>query len=148
MQFTFAELIPLLLSHNAVPIRLYKSICGRHLSGHFGGALQISYHRFLLQHLFIITRYRIPYYRPSQTLLMANATTIALSIAQKPIFHTSNRSSQSAETASKLLQQNHERHHIFFNDDEFHVRDIPFTSLSKLIVYRITSYTTSVRRLH
>ena len=52
---------------------------------------------------------------------MATPTTIKLSIANKPGFHSPKMSEVSAERASELLQENHEKHHIFFNEQHFHV---------------------------
>ena len=53
---------------------------------------------------------------------MATSSKILLSPAQQPIFCLPGISAASADKASKLLQQNHEQHHIFFNRDGFHVR--------------------------
>ncbi|PVI00964.1 hypothetical protein DM02DRAFT_628097 [Periconia macrospinosa] len=52
---------------------------------------------------------------------MATASTIKLEASQKPEgFFVEGISAESAETASRLLQENHEKHHIFFNQDKFH----------------------------
>lgn len=52
---------------------------------------------------------------------MATASTIQLEASQKPAFYVPGISEESAETTSRLLQENHEKHHIFFNRDQFHV---------------------------
>jgi hypothetical protein len=55
---------------------------------------------------------------------MATPSKIVLSTAEKPEFWTENLNSDSAAKASELLQENHERHHVFFNDEGFHVSQI------------------------
>ncbi|EFQ85821.1 hypothetical protein CFE70_006479 [Pyrenophora teres f. teres 0-1] len=51
---------------------------------------------------------------------MATASKIQLSASQTPQFHVANLRRESATKASELLQINHEKHHIFFNQDGFH----------------------------
>ncbi|KAF2793674.1 hypothetical protein K505DRAFT_325335 [Melanomma pulvis-pyrius CBS 109.77] len=51
---------------------------------------------------------------------MATASKIHLSPEQKPEFYVQGISAEAAETASQLLQENHEKHHIFFNKSGFH----------------------------
>ncbi|CAI6298918.1 unnamed protein product [Periconia digitata] len=51
---------------------------------------------------------------------MATASTIKLEAAQKPAFYVPDISEESAKVASQLLQENHEKHHIFFNQEGFH----------------------------
>jgi hypothetical protein len=52
---------------------------------------------------------------------MATPTTIKLSTAHKPEFYSSKMSDAAAERVSELLQENHEKHHIFVNKSRFHV---------------------------
>lgn len=51
---------------------------------------------------------------------MATATKIQLEPSQKVEFSVAGLSDESAKTASELLQENHEKHHIFFNQSGFH----------------------------
>ncbi|RMZ68114.1 hypothetical protein GMOD_00004303 [Pyrenophora seminiperda CCB06] len=51
---------------------------------------------------------------------MATASKIHLSATQIPQYRVENLSSESAQKASELLQINHEKHHVFFNQDGFH----------------------------
>ncbi|KAK3072515.1 hypothetical protein LTR53_006651 [Teratosphaeriaceae sp. CCFEE 6253] len=51
---------------------------------------------------------------------MATASKIHLATSQQPEFYRSGISQDAANTASKLLQKNHDEHHIFFNRDGFH----------------------------
>lgn len=52
---------------------------------------------------------------------MATSSKVQLSPTLGAQFSVPGISSESAETASKLLQKNHEETHIFFNNDGFHV---------------------------
>ncbi|EXK26256.1 hypothetical protein FOMG_17158 [Fusarium oxysporum f. sp. melonis 26406] len=45
---------------------------------------------------------------------------VRLSPSQQPVFYVPGISSEAADITSKLLQENHEKHHIFFNHAEFH----------------------------
>lgn len=59
---------------------------------------------------------------------MATASKIQLTRSQQPVFYVPGISSETADLTSKLLQENHEKHHIFFNYAGFHVRlHITFT---------------------
>ncbi|KAF2685090.1 hypothetical protein K458DRAFT_403332 [Lentithecium fluviatile CBS 122367] len=51
---------------------------------------------------------------------MATATNIHLEASQKPTFSIEGIGEESAKTASELLQENHEKHHIFFNQSGYH----------------------------
>ncbi|OQO07689.1 hypothetical protein B0A48_07386 [Cryoendolithus antarcticus] len=51
---------------------------------------------------------------------MATASTVQLSAQQKFQFAVPDLTSDAAQTTSKLLQDNHEQHHIFFNQQGFH----------------------------
>jgi hypothetical protein len=53
---------------------------------------------------------------------MASPSSIVLSAVQKPIFSTDEMNPDAASKASELLQENHQKHHIFFNKRRFHVR--------------------------
>ena len=52
---------------------------------------------------------------------MATASRIHLEASQRPQFFVEGLTTASAEKASELLQMNHEQHHIYFNDEGFHV---------------------------
>ncbi|KAL8772761.1 MAG: hypothetical protein Q9209_002106 [Squamulea sp. 1 TL-2023] len=51
---------------------------------------------------------------------MASASKIQLSLDHCGEFHAPNISKESAVTGSEVLQENHEEHHIFFNESGFH----------------------------
>ncbi|KAI9725588.1 MAG: hypothetical protein M1828_003076 [Chrysothrix sp. TS-e1954] len=51
---------------------------------------------------------------------MATATKIVLTGAEKPVYGDGPFSKEAAETASRLLQDNHDNHHIFFSPNGFH----------------------------
>jgi hypothetical protein len=51
---------------------------------------------------------------------MATATKISLQISLEPQYYTGKWTSDSAKKTTELLQENHEIHHIFFNDEGFH----------------------------
>ena len=53
---------------------------------------------------------------------MASSSKIHLSPSQQPVFYLPGISSETADLTSELLQENHEKHHIFFNYAGFHVR--------------------------
>lgn len=55
------------------------------------------------------------------TAIMATPSKIQLDVMQKPAFAIPRLSEESARKASELLQKNHEEHHIFFNNEGFHV---------------------------
>lgn len=55
---------------------------------------------------------------------MATASIVRLDTAQQPEFFVKGLEEDSARTTSELLQENHEKHHIFFNRDGFHVSSI------------------------
>jgi hypothetical protein len=52
---------------------------------------------------------------------MATASRVHLEASQQPQFYVKGISAESAEKTSQLLQVNHEKHHIFFNQSGFHV---------------------------
>jgi hypothetical protein len=54
---------------------------------------------------------------------MATESKVHLEASQKPQYHVKGLRPESAEKASQLLQVNHEEHHIFFNQNGFHVRN-------------------------
>jgi len=51
---------------------------------------------------------------------MATAGNVRLTLNQEPEYYRPGILQESANTASELLQMNHEDHHIFFNKDGFH----------------------------
>ncbi|KAF2733376.1 hypothetical protein EJ04DRAFT_605640 [Polyplosphaeria fusca] len=51
---------------------------------------------------------------------MATSSKIHLTASQQPAFYVQGISSDSADKASQLLQENHEKHHVYFNDSGFH----------------------------
>jgi len=53
---------------------------------------------------------------------MATASTIHLEARQQAEFFVKGIEQESATVASELLQENHDKHHIFFNQEGFHVR--------------------------
>jgi hypothetical protein len=52
---------------------------------------------------------------------MATGSRVHLEASQKPQFYVKGITAESAERTSQLLQVNHEKHHIFFNQSGFHV---------------------------
>jgi UDP-N-acetyl-D-mannosaminuronic acid transferase (WecB/TagA/CpsF family) len=52
---------------------------------------------------------------------MATGSKVYLKASQQPQFYAKGLRPESAEKASQLLQENHEKHHIFFNQSGFHV---------------------------
>lgn len=57
-------------------------------------------------------------YHPLHT--MANASNIRLALGEWPQYYREGILQESANTASDLLQKNHQEHHIFFNQSGFH----------------------------
>ena len=51
---------------------------------------------------------------------MATASAVRLDLKHEPVYYWSDLDREATEKASNLLQLNHDRHHIFFNDDGFH----------------------------
>ena len=51
---------------------------------------------------------------------MATASKVQLSLGERPEFYLKNIKQESATRTSDLLQENHEKHHIFFNQSGFH----------------------------
>ena len=49
---------------------------------------------------------------------------VHLSPWQKPVFYVPGITSETADTANELLQENHDRYHIYFNSAGFHVRSV------------------------
>jgi UDP-N-acetyl-D-mannosaminuronic acid transferase (WecB/TagA/CpsF family) len=52
---------------------------------------------------------------------MATPARIQLSPKHHPAFYTSGMNDEVAKKASELLQENHDKHHIFFRASGFHV---------------------------
>lgn len=65
------------------------------------------------------------HFAESRAKTMATASKIQLEASQQPIFFVKGIEEDSAITASQLLQENHEKHHIFFNKSGFHVSPLP-----------------------
>lgn len=59
---------------------------------------------------------------------MATSTKILLTTEEKPAFFVAPLRKDSAEKVSELLQENHDKHHAYFNNDGFHVSSpqLPF----------------------
>jgi hypothetical protein len=53
---------------------------------------------------------------------MATASKVQLDASHQAAFNVAGIGSESARMASELLQENHDKHHIFFNKGGFHVR--------------------------
>lgn len=53
---------------------------------------------------------------------MATGSRVQFDASQKPQYYVKGLTAESAEKTSQLLQVNHEKHHIFFNQSGFHVR--------------------------
>ncbi|KAF2177950.1 hypothetical protein K469DRAFT_732126 [Zopfia rhizophila CBS 207.26] len=51
---------------------------------------------------------------------MATSSKVHLSPSQQPVFYVPGIGSETADMTSELLQENHEKHHIFFNYAGFH----------------------------
>jgi hypothetical protein len=51
---------------------------------------------------------------------MATASKVQLTLGEWPEFHVKDIKQQTATRTSELLQENHEEHHIFFNNSGFH----------------------------
>lgn len=56
----------------------------------------------------------------NQPSIMATSSNVQLSLSDYGVFHTSGITKESAAKASEVLQDNHEHHHIFFNQSGFH----------------------------
>ncbi|KAK4615670.1 Baeyer-Villiger oxidase ptaJ [Fulvia fulva] len=51
---------------------------------------------------------------------MASASTVQLQLDQHPVYYRNGISNESTKKVSELMQENHEKFHIFFNNDGFH----------------------------
>ena len=58
--------------------------------------------------------------RYNQLRTMATAATVNVTPPANGGFSVSALTKESASKASELLQENHEKHHVFFNKDGFH----------------------------
>ncbi|KIV86432.1 hypothetical protein PV11_02044 [Exophiala sideris] len=63
---------------------------------------------------------QIHHLRVSARRTMATAAHIELNPAQAGVYHLPNISSESSKIGSQLLQENHDRYHMFFNRSGFH----------------------------
>jgi len=61
---------------------------------------------------------------------MGSASRVKLSLEACGEFHVPGITKESAVKATELLQENHERHHIFFNAEGFHSMNSPTCSIS------------------
>lgn len=65
--------------------------------------------------------YRCITYSYSTARIMASASRVHLTAEQKPQYYVKSLTAESADRTSQLLQLNHEKHHVFFNQSGFHV---------------------------
>jgi hypothetical protein len=56
--------------------------------------------------------------------MMASSSKVHISPSQTLVFGVPGITSETAEVANKLLRENYEKHHIFFNYAGFHVRHV------------------------
>lgn len=52
--------------------------------------------------------------------MSASASQVKLSLDHCGVFHLPGLTKESAAKASQVLQENHEKHHVFFNQQGFH----------------------------
>ena len=78
---------------------------------------------------------------------MATASKIQLSASQPTAFSLQGRTDESAKKASELLQENHEKYHIFFNKEGFHVRYFLFQSTSTSFSFSFRRFPTAIAEL-
>lgn len=67
---------------------------------------------------------------------MATAATVSVTPHNKGGFSVDALSKDSASTTTKLLQENHEKHHIFFNHDGFHSKSRTDSVRSAFVLLR------------
>lgn len=80
---------------------------------------------------------------------MATGSKVHLEATLQPQFYVKGLTAESANKTSELLQVNHEKHHIFFNQSGFHVRLIYFSEVKHVTdIRRTTSPTTYSRFSH
>lgn len=58
-----------------------------------------------------------------------SASRVKLSMDSPGVFHTPGVNGEAAAKASEVLQENHENHHIFFNESGFHSMSVTADSL-------------------
>jgi hypothetical protein len=68
---------------------------------------------------------------------MATGSKVYLEASQQPQFYVKGLREDSAKKASELLQENHEKHHIFFNQGGFHVSPITVPRVVIRDAYRL-----------
>lgn len=66
------------------------------------------------------------------TTMSASASQVKLSLDHCGVFHLPGVTKESADKASELLQENHEKHHVFFNQNGFHSKSANLDLLSWL----------------
>lgn len=64
---------------------------------------------------------------------MATGSRVHLEASQRPQYYVKGLTAESAAKASELLQLNHEKHHVFFNQSGFHVLLLTTSSYSKVL---------------
>jgi hypothetical protein len=57
---------------------------------------------------------------------MTTASKVHISSSQKPVFYVPEITSETAAMTNELLQENHDKHHIYFNYAGFHVRCLQY----------------------
>lgn len=82
--------------------------------------------------------WRTPPTPPNRT--MATSSKIHLSPDQKPTFYVPGITAETADSASELLQENHEKHHIFFNYAGFHVSPSLVLQCGHVVYFTIEPY--------
>lgn len=71
-------------------------------------------------------------------LRMATSSRVKLDPSHRPVFAVPKLSQELADKVSGLLQTNHEEHHVFFNQEGFHVQRLPYSSATiSLTIARI-----------
>lgn len=86
---------------------------------------------------------RIPPYCFS-TAVMATESKIVLTPSMETEFAVPNLSAETAERASRLLSENHEKYHMFFNDSGFHSMSLSF-HWTLFLMYVLCAVTNSSR---
>jgi len=88
----------------------------------FNSVLQATERRYLTTSSTLFRPFDSKIFSDYHNLKMATPSKIQLSASQPTAFSLQGITDESAKKASELLQENHEKHHIFFNKSGFHVR--------------------------
>lgn len=67
---------------------------------------------------------------------MATSSRVQLSPKDCGVYHLPGISAESAAKGSELLQENHDHHHIFFNQSGFHSTSSPIIKIAPLVFYQ------------